>query len=75
MKPIQQDLLIDETSDGDVGAALGLLRGALYEEELRIRTEGAQAMATGDYATAGSVIDWQTIALAKHCSMGSKHHG
>ena len=46
------------TNADDVGAALHLLRDALGEEEHRIRAEGSQAMQSGDYDTATSVIDF-----------------
>jgi restriction system protein len=47
-----------ESPNDDVGAALSLLRDALGEEEQRIRTEGAQAMHSGNYDTATAVIDF-----------------
>lgn len=58
MKVTQPDLTLTNTSDSDVVAALSLLREALGEEEKRIRWEGSQAMAHGDYETAKVVIDF-----------------
>jgi hypothetical protein len=48
----------------DVCAALGLVQGALGDEEQRIRTEGAQAMQQGDFDTAASVIDFARRLLS-----------
>ena len=48
----------------DVGAALNLLRDAIGEEERRLRTEGAQAMQSGNYDTAKSVVDFAKRLLA-----------
>lgn len=53
-------------SGDDVGAALNLLRDALSEEEQRIRSEGAQAMHSGNYDTATAVIDFARRLLAFH---------
>ncbi len=64
MKATQPDLLLNETPDGDVGAALNLLREALGEEEKRIRSEGSQAMAKGDYDTAEAVLEFAKRLLA-----------
>lgn len=55
----------------DVGAALGLLQGALSDEEQRIRTEGAQAMQKGDFDTATSVIDFARRLLAFRDKVGA----
>ena len=55
---------LDSSHDGDVGAALELLREALHDEEQRIRSEGAQAMAKGDFGTATAVIDFAKQLLA-----------
>jgi restriction system protein len=52
------------SSSDDVGAALNLLRDALGEEEQRIRSEGAQAMHSGNYDTATAVIDFARRLLA-----------
>jgi restriction system protein len=72
MKPAQLKLL-PETSNpsDDVGAALGLLQGALGDEEQRIRTEGAQAMQKGDFDTATSVIDFARRLLAFRDKVGA----
>ena len=51
-------------SSNNVGAALNLLREALGAEEQRIRWEGSQAMATGDYETAEAVLDFAKRLLA-----------
>lgn len=64
MKANQPELLLNENDQGDVGAALQLLREALGEEEKRIRWEGSQAMARGDYETAKVVIDFAERLLA-----------
>ena len=64
MKAIQQDILLDETSEGDVVAALGLLRETLGTEQKRIYWEGSQAMARGDLDTAEAVIDFAKRLLA-----------
>ncbi len=72
MKPAQLKL-VPETSNpsDDVGAALGLLQGALGDEEQRIRTEGAQAMQKGDFDTATSVIDFARRLLAFRDKVGA----
>lgn len=59
--PLDHD--VDQPGD-DVGAALGLLRDAVGDEEKRIRAEGSQAMQRGDYDTATSVIDFAKRLLA-----------
>jgi restriction system protein len=64
MSTIQPDKLLTEPSDGDVGVALNLLREALGEEEKRIRWEGSQAMAKGDYDTAEAVLEFAKRLLA-----------
>lgn len=65
MKNAQLKLLPEAPNPSDdVGAALGLLQGALGDEEQRIRTEGAQAMQKGDFDTATSVIDFAKRLLA-----------
>lgn len=64
MKANQPELLLNENDQGDVGAALQLLREALGEEEKRIRWEGSQAMAKGDYDTATAVLDFAKRLLA-----------
>jgi hypothetical protein len=64
MKTNQSKLILNETPDGDVGVALNLLREALGEEEKRIRGEGSQAMAKGDYDTAEAVLDFAKRLLA-----------
>lgn len=61
---IKPDLLLNQTPDGDVGVALNLLREALGAEEKRIREEGSQAMAKGDYDTAEAVLDFAKRLLA-----------
>ncbi|MCP5535818.1 MAG: winged helix-turn-helix domain-containing protein [Akkermansiaceae bacterium] len=48
----------------DVSTALSLLRDSLSEEEQRIRAEGAQAMQSGEYDTATSVIDFAKRLLS-----------
>ena len=58
MKAPSPDLLISETTDGDVGVALNLSLEALGAEEQRIRWEGSQAMSKGDYGTAEAVLDF-----------------
>ena len=75
MKANQPELLLNENDQGDVGAALQLLREALGEEEKRIRWEGSQAMAKGDYDTATAVLDFAKRLLAftgKVESLGTK---
>ena len=42
----------------DVSEALALLRESLSEEEQRIRAEGSEAMQSGDYDTATTVIEF-----------------
>lgn len=64
MKATQPDLLLNETNDGDVGVALSLSLEALGAEEQRIRWEGSQAMAKGDYDTAEAVLDFAKRLLA-----------
>jgi restriction system protein len=65
MKPTPIKLLPETpSSSDDVGAALGLLQGALGDEEKRIRAEGAQAMHDGDFDTATSVIEFARRLLA-----------
>lgn len=64
MKTNQSKLILNETPDGDVGVALNLLREALGDEEKRIRGEGSQAMAKGDYDTAEAVLDFAKRLLA-----------
>lgn len=64
MKASQQDLLLEETSKGDVVAALSLLRETLGTEQKRIYWEGSQAMARGDLNTAEAVIDFAKRLLA-----------
>ncbi len=64
MKATQPDLLVNETTDGDVGVALSLSLEALGAEEQRIRWEGSQAMAKGDYETAEAVLDFAKRLLA-----------
>lgn len=64
MKANQSELLLNANDQGDVGAALQLLREALGEEEKRIRWEGSQAMAKGDYDTATAVLDFAKRLLA-----------
>ena len=44
MNATQPDLLLNETTDGDVGVALNLSLEALGAEEQRIRWDGSQAM-------------------------------
>lgn len=61
---MKDKLMLDYTPDGDVGVALNLLREALGEEEKRIRGEGSQAMAKGDYDTAEAVLDFAKRLLA-----------
>ncbi len=58
-------------SPDDVGAALGLLQGALGDEEKRIRTEGAQAMQKGDFDTATAVIDFAKRLQAFRAKVGT----
>ena len=75
MNAKQPDLLLRETSEGDVVAALSLLREALGEEEHRIRLEGSLAMTKGDYVTARVVIEFAERLLAftnKVESLGSE---
>jgi len=57
----------DPSKCDDVGAALSLLRDALGEEEQRIRSEGAQAMHSGNYDTATAVIDFARRLQAFQC--------
>lgn len=64
MKPNQLQLPVTSNPTDDVGAALGLLQGALGDEEQRIRVEGAQAMQKGDFDTATSVIEFARRLLA-----------
>ncbi len=64
MKETQLESLVNQAPDGDVGVALNLLREALGEEEKRIRGEGSQAMAKGDYDTAAAVLDFAKRLLA-----------
>lgn len=64
MNTKRPDLFLSSTSSDDVGAALNLLREALGEEEKRIRGEGSQAMAQGDYGTAEAVLDFAKRLLA-----------
>jgi restriction system protein len=45
-------------AEGDVAAALALLKDALAEDQRRINNEGTAAMQRGDYETATSVIDF-----------------
>jgi len=72
MKPSQLKLLPETPAPSvDVGAALGLLQGALGDEEQRIRTEGAQAMQKGDFDTATSVIDFARRLLAFRDRVGA----
>jgi hypothetical protein len=44
MNATQPDLLLNETTDGDVGVALNLSLEALGAEEQRIRWDGLLAM-------------------------------
>lgn len=55
---------MNSPDQNDVSAALGHLRDSLAEEEHRIRNEGAQAMESGNYETAASVIDFARRLLA-----------
>jgi len=55
----------------DVGTALGLLQGALGDEEQRIRTEGSQAIQKGDFDTATSVIEFARRLLAFRDKVGA----
>lgn len=57
---IELELLpaLRQTIEGDVGVALSLSLEALGAEEQRIRWEGSQAMAKGDYDTAEAVLDF-----------------
>lgn len=72
MKSAQLKLIPDATNPSDdVGAALGLLQGALGDEEQRIRTEGAKAMQKGDFDTATSVIDFARRLLAFRGRVGA----
>ncbi len=72
MKPDQLKFLPEVTTPSDeVGVALGLLQGALGDEEQRIRTEGAQAMQKGDFDTATSVIDFARRLLAFRDKVGA----
>src|SRR5690606_5290278 len=73
MKPAQLKLLPDANagSTDDVGAALGLLQGAIGDEEQRIRTEGAQAMQKGDFDTATAVIEFARRLLALRDKVGA----
>lgn len=64
MKATQPAPLLNETTDGDVGVALSLSLEALGAEEQRIRWEGSQAMAKGDYETAEAVLDFAKRLLA-----------
>lgn len=64
MKATQPDLLLNEATNGDVGVALSLSLEALGTEEQRIRCEGSQAMAKGDYDTAEAVRDFAKRLLA-----------
>ena len=64
MRTNQTVLLDNETTDGDVGVALSLSLEALGAEEQRIRWEGSQAMAKGDYDTAEAVLDFAKRLLA-----------
>jgi hypothetical protein len=64
MNAKQPDLLLNETSEGDVVAALSLLRETLGTEQKRIYWEGSQAMARGDLDTAEAVIDFAKRLLA-----------
>lgn len=63
--------LTQAAAPDDVGAALGLLQGALGDEEKRIRTEGALAMQKGDFDTATSVIDFAKRLLAFRDKVGT----
>jgi restriction system protein len=60
----QPDLLLNKTSEGDVVAALGLLRETLGTEQKRIYWEGSQAMVRGDLDIAEAVIDFAKRLLA-----------
>lgn len=60
----QPERLFTGASDGDVGVALSLSLEALGAEEQRIRWEGSQAMAKGDYDTAEAVLDFAKRLLA-----------
>jgi restriction system protein len=72
MKPGPLKLLPEAAHQpDDVGTALGLLQGALGDEEQRIRTEGAQAMQEGDFDTATAVIDFARRLLAFRDKVGS----
>ena len=72
MKPAQHKLLPEAPNPSDdVGAALGLLQGAIGDEELRIRNEGSQAMQKGDFDTATSVIDFARRLLAFRDKVGA----
>ena len=53
-----------DESTTDTSVALSLLRDALSEEEQRIRSEGAQAMQSGEYDTATAVIDFAKRLLS-----------
>lgn len=64
MNATQHDLLLSETSEGDVVAAMSLLRETLGTEQKRIYWEGSQAMARGDLDTAEAVIDFAKRLLA-----------
>lgn len=65
MKAAQQDeMIFDKTNEGDVVAALSLLRETLGTEQKRIYWEGSQAMARGDLDTAEAVIDFAKRLLA-----------
>ena len=64
MKSLNPESILNKESDGDVGVALNLLREALGDEEKRIRGEGSQAMAKGDYDTAEAVLDFAKRLLA-----------
>lgn len=60
----QPERLFTGASDGDVGVALSLSLEALGAEEQRIRWEGSQAIAKGDYDTAEAVLEFAKRLLA-----------